>query len=79
MGGVIKATGVQGLASIASIVCRIFISLPLGYLFGVHLNYGLSGLWVGYGISSLILGGLYSWILIKLDWVDVAWKASQDE
>ena len=64
LGGVIKATRMQGLASIASFGCMILISLPAGYLFGVYLNYGLPGLWVGYGLSSMVLGSLYSKILI---------------
>ena len=60
LGGVIKATGVQGVASLASFGCMILISLPTSYLFGVYLNYGLPGLWAGYGLSSMVLGSLYS-------------------
>jgi Na+-driven multidrug efflux pump len=56
------------------------ISLPLASLFGLHLGWGLPGLWIGYGVSAFFLGVVYSVILFKyIDWDKTAHLASQSE
>ena len=72
----IKGVGKQGVASIASIFCMFIVGLPLSWLFGIKLGFGLPGLWVGYGLCSLSLAILYTWILRRLNWSEAAYKAS---
>jgi len=45
----------------------LLISLPLAYAFGVRKS-SLVGLWLGYGSSALMLGCIYSFILIRTNW-----------
>ena len=56
----------------------LLISLPLAYVFGVRKS-SLVGLWLGYGSSALMLGCIYSFILIRTNWKKVAEAAAQDE
>ena len=79
LSGVIKAVRKQAVASIASFVCMVFISLPVGYLSGVTAGWGLPGFWIGYAASGFSLGTIYTVILTRIDWVKVAEVASQDE
>jgi Na+-driven multidrug efflux pump len=57
----------------------VCISLPVGYLCGVIAGWGLPGLWIGYGFSSFCLACTYLFILARIDWTEVAEKASRDE
>ena len=66
--GVIKASGRQGLGSVCSLCCMLFLALPIGYFSAFYLNPGLCGLWLGYGFSAFVLSLLYATILIKMDW-----------
>ena len=79
LSGVIKAVRKQGLASLGSLLCLFLVSLPMGYLFGVTLGWGLSGFWAGWGVSNCLLSGIYLTIISKLNWIDVAEIASRDE
>jgi MATE family multidrug resistance protein len=79
LSGVIKAVRKQAIASVASFLCMVCISLPVGYLCGVSLGWGLPGFWAGYGASSLCLASTYFIILIRIDWSEQAAKASRDE
>jgi hypothetical protein len=36
-------------------------------------------LWVGYGTSALLLGCIYSFILLRTNWKQVAEQAAKDE
>jgi len=56
------------MASIASVSCMIFISMPCGYISGEVLGLGLPGFWLGYGLSSFVLGSIYLVILKRVDW-----------
>jgi len=77
--GVIKATGQQGIASMYSLCCMLLVALPIGYIMAFRLDYGLNGLWMGYGASSLCLAMLYSKIITGLDWLETSSKASRND
>lgn len=55
----------------------LFVSLPLSYLFGFKLELMLVGVVLGYGAQAALLFGLYSLILIRVDWVKTALLASK--
>jgi len=54
------------------------VSLPLAYVFGVR-QMSLVGLWIGYGTSALLLACIYSFILLRTNWKEVALQAAKDE
>ena len=56
----------------------MLVSLPLAYVFGVRQK-SLVGLWVGYGTSALLLGCIYSFVLLRTNWKQVAEQAAKDE
>jgi len=68
LGGIIKGVGQQAIASSASFFCMVCINFPIAYLIGLHHEYGLPGLWIGFGIACTTLAVLYSIILARLDW-----------
>ena len=77
--GVIKATGRQGIGSMCSLGCMMFIALPVGYYCAFVKEFGLSGLWLGYGLSAFCLSTLYGTVLINMDWHKTAEEASSSE
>ncbi len=77
LSGLIKAVKKQGIASVCSLCCMIFVSLPTGYCCGFKLDLGLKGFWMGYGLSSLCLASIYSFIMLRVSWSETAHKASQ--
>lgn len=68
LSGLIKAVKKQGIASVCSLCCMIFVSLPTGYFCGLKLDLGLKGFWIGYGLSSFCLALIYSFILLRVSW-----------
>lgn len=79
LSGLIKAVKKQGIASVCSLCCMIFISLPTGFCCGFKLDLGLKGFWMGYGLSSLWLSAIYSFILLKVVWSETAHKVNQSK
>ena len=77
--GVIKASGRQGLGSVCSLCCMLFLALPIGYFAAFYLHLGLCGLWLAYGFSAFVLSLLYATILVKMDWHKTAEEASSSE
>lgn len=79
LGGIIKGTGQQGAASFASMFAIVAVGLPASYTFGLKWEMGLPGLWIGYGLSNIVLTILYLLILCTMDWKAAAELAAEDE
>lgn len=77
--GLIKGAGLQSVGSLCSLFCLCFISLPTSYLLTFQFGFGIKGLWIGYGVSSFVLTGLYCYVLKTLDWKAVALQAAKNE
>ena len=60
------------------IVCMYCICLPMGYLFGIHYELGLMGLWLGMVIGLIILASGYIYLgFFRFDWQKIAEEAEQ--
>ena len=58
----------------------VCVALPISYFLSFVMDYGLNGLWIGYGVSALCLALLYTRVITTLDWSKVAQgAASTDE
>ena len=53
------------------ISCLYGVSLPTAFILGVKMDYGVSGLWIGFAIGRLIQAMMYAVILYQADWVAV--------
>lgn len=60
LNGVIKGLGLQNKAQNFAFVSYFFIGLPSAYVFGIHLGFGLNGLWYGFAIGLLALTFFYT-------------------
>ena len=52
--GPIRGLGLQKVASFVAIACYWILGIPLAYLFGKTLDYGLTGLQIGIGIAVFV-------------------------
>lgn len=57
----------------------LFIALPVSYVAAFIFDFGLCGLWLGYGTSACFLSVMYATVLISLDWKKTAEEASNSE
>ena len=54
--------------------------MPTEYLLAFKLEWGISGLWAGYGASAILLSILYFCILACINWQETAkWAAENEE
>ena len=78
--GIIKGAGYQSYASVCSFGCLMGIAMPMSYLLTFKLDFGISGLWTGYGLSTFTLTALYYTILACIDWEKTAeWAANNED
>lgn len=68
LAGIIKGLGIQGQASIGTVITSMFISIPLSVLFAFYFNMSLPGLWYGLSVGLIILICIFVWMLVKADW-----------
>ncbi len=71
LGRIIIATGYQGNASFANLVCYYTIMLPVAFVAGILGKLGVFGIWMGCTAGSIGIFGWYAKILYKLDWDSV--------
>ncbi len=77
MGKIIIATGYQGSASFANLICYYVIMLPSAFVLGIFANLGVCGIWMGCTIGSIAILCWYSAILLRLDWRKVVVDSHQ--
>lgn len=61
----------------------IGIQIPTSYILGIHLNYRLTGLWMGVGLACFVMAGICAYYLHKVNFEqvsqDIRVKQDQDE
>ena len=78
--GLIKGAGYQGIGSLCSLLCLALVAMPAECVLSFRHEWGISGLWAGYGASALLLTILYYCILSCIDWRATAeWAAQSDD
>ena len=53
------------------IFCLYGVSLPIAFILGIKMDYGVSGLWIGFAIGRLIQAMMYAVIMYRADWIAV--------
>ena len=76
--GILKGLGKQKSASISSFIISFGVMLPLSYLFGNILGFGLSGLFVGLLFGNTALSTFYCLLIVLTDWRLIILKVSQE-
>ena len=79
--GIIKGAGYQGLGSLFGLASLTMVAIPVSTTLAFKQDMGISGLWIGYGLSALVLALAYYYtILCYIDWEAVAtWAATSEE
>ena len=72
--GTIRALGKQNIASIFSVVWFWIIVVPLGYILGFKVGWGVVGIWIGVPIGLTIISGAFIWIIYSSDLVELSQK-----
>lgn len=75
--GVIRGLGKQKHGSWFTLVCYYLFGMPLALAFAFKLELGVSGLWLGFTIASVILDIGFALIIKWTDWERVAEETSQ--
>ena len=52
--GVLSGCGRQNWCACANLACFWAMGLPLSWLLGLHLGFGLNGLWGGIAVATLL-------------------------
>lgn len=78
--GLIKGAGFQGVGSLCSLLCLGLVALPVSSVLCFQKDWGIEGLWAGYGLSTMILTVSYYTILTCINWKATAeWAATSEE
>ena len=56
---------------ICSFVGNVLVRVPVGYFFGVVLNWGLPGAWIGMGADNILRSILVSWRYLSGRWTQI--------
>ena len=72
LNGIIKGLGKQKMTSIIVLIVLYPVNIPMAYMFGFVINYGLIGLWYSQLTAIILLAISYMIILLCLDWDDIS-------
>ena len=68
LGSVVKVTGGGNLALILYLICLYILANPLSYVFGLTMEFGLEGIWSGILIGLALLGAMFLFVVMRIDW-----------
>lgn len=69
-GGVLKTVGKQNEATFGILVCVQVIGIPLMWYMSEEKKMYTYGMWMGFGIASMLLLSYLFWRFLEVDWVD---------
>lgn len=72
--GVIKGIGRQSLSSAFLLVCYYLFGMPMALIFAFKLKIGISGLWMGFTLASVILDIGFYFIINLCDWNQISFQ-----
>jgi Na+-driven multidrug efflux pump len=47
---------------------NVFVRVSVGYFFGVYLEWGLVGAWIGMGADNILRSAVVSWRFLAGNW-----------
>ena len=74
--GIYRGSGRQALAAKFNFVAFYIIGLPLGYILGMRLGFGVVGLWFGMFVGLLCVSVAGTLVIIRSDWENLAVQAA---
>lgn len=74
--GIFRGSGRQSLSALFNFVAFYVIGLPLGYVLGIQLGYGIEGLWIGITTSLFIIALGSAIVVLQSDWNKLAFDAN---
>ncbi|KAL7551807.1 hypothetical protein ACHAWF_015000 [Thalassiosira exigua] len=66
--GIFRAIGMQSLAAKLNFVAYYVVGIPLGYVLGFHMGFGVGGLWLGMTAALCFNSVVGVVILLRCDW-----------
>ncbi|KAK3906896.1 ethionine resistance-conferring protein 1 [Staphylotrichum tortipilum] len=75
--GLLRGLGRQEFGGYANLVCYYLVALPLSFAFGLSLDWGLSGLWLGVTVGLFIVSLAEYGFMGMIDWDMAAKEAEQ--
>lgn len=55
----------------AAIVSYWIIGLPSCFLLGVYFNLQIKGVWLGYGIATIVFFLINTFVVLRIDWPEL--------
>lgn len=65
---ILRNTGRPSITVYGNIFACVAVLLPLGYFLGIHMGYGIVGLWSAMSVAWLLATFVYFYILVNTDW-----------
>ena len=75
--GVIRALGIQRVASYYSLASYYLLGIPLALALAFMGNMGVIGLWAGIGVALSLIAIIFTLLVVKTDWYKVAEEAER--
>ncbi len=74
--GIFRGSGRQSLSALYNFVAFYIIGLPLGYVLGIKMGFGVEGLWLGITTSLFTIALGSAIVVLRSDWKKLALDAS---
>ena len=74
--GIFRGSGRQTLAAYYNFVAYFLIGIPVGYIIGIKLGYGVEGLWIGMTLGLYVIAIGCTIIVFRSDWKKLASDAT---
>ncbi len=69
---VLRATGDIYFPFILGVVCQWLVGVAFSYFFGLHLGWGLAGMWIAFILDENIRGAIFIWRWRSMKWAKKA-------
>ena len=77
LSGILQGAGQQHYGAIFNVISFVFLSFPASFVLCIQFDWGLYGLWLGFGLGLVCSSVAIAFVLWRLNWERVAEEAHE--